>query len=204
MNMKENSMNCYHLINDRLLGNYEWSGKLDMLNIVIIGLSKDLPQFEKKYELHRLLGALLSDSISQNEKLNIIEKEYNISIENDIREEVYSMCNLGEGIEERAINQILHHYRGYITKRSLRLMKDEYGNQSMVVDEVLRGRMETRLITKILSFEIEWHCPISLFLENWIIAVEYISIRKEPAELTAMTYPLKIASDSVNDPRSNL
>lgn len=41
--------------------------------------------------------------------------------------------------DTEAINQILHHYRGYITKRSLRLMKDEYGNQSMVVDEVLRG-----------------------------------------------------------------
>ena len=54
-----------------------------------------------------------------------------------------------------AINQIIRHYRGYTTKRSLRLMKDEYGNQSMVVDEVLRGRMETRLITKILSFEIK-------------------------------------------------
>lgn len=54
--------------------------------------------------------------------------------------------------DTEAINQ---HYRGYITKRSLRLMKDEYGNQSMVVDEVLRGRMETRLITKILSFEIK-------------------------------------------------
>ena len=52
--------------------------------------------------------------------------------------------------DTEAINQILHHYRGYI-----RLMKDEYGNQSMVVDEVLRGRMETRLITKILSFEIK-------------------------------------------------
>ena len=49
-----------------------------------------------------------------------------------------------------AINQIIRHYRGYMTKRSLRLMKDEYGNQSMVVDEVLRGRMETRL-----SFEIK-------------------------------------------------
>ena len=45
--------------------------------------------------------------------------------------------------DTEAINQILHHYRGYITKRSLRLMKDEY------------GRMETRLITKILSFEIK-------------------------------------------------
>ena len=54
-----------------------------------------------------------------------------------------------------AINQIIRHYRGYMTKRSLRLMKDEYGNQSMVVDEVLRGRMETRLITMILSFEIK-------------------------------------------------
>ena len=53
-----------------------------------------------------------------------------------------------------AINQIIRHYRGYMTKRSLRLMKDEYGNQS-IVDEVLRGRMETRLITKILSFEIK-------------------------------------------------
>ena len=54
-----------------------------------------------------------------------------------------------------AINHILKHYKGYIAKRSLRLMKDEYGHQSMVVDEVLRGRMETRLITKILAFEIK-------------------------------------------------
>jgi hypothetical protein len=52
-----------------------------------------------------------------------------------------------------AINHILKHYKGYIAKRSLRLVKDEYGHQSMVVDEVLRGRMETRLITKILAFE---------------------------------------------------
>lgn len=130
MNMKENSMNCYHLISDRLLGNYEWSGKLDMLNIVIIGLSKDLPQFEKKYELHRLLGALLSDSISQNEKLNIIEKEYNISIENDIREEVYSMCNLGEGIEERAIIKntvkiIINMYNNNFTLEQIALATDK-------------------------------------------------------------------------------
>lgn len=54
-----------------------------------------------------------------------------------------------------AIQKRLTRFYRYIAKRSLRLMKDEYGNQSMVVDEVLRGRMETRLITKILSFEIE-------------------------------------------------
>ena len=53
------------------------------------------------------------------------------------------------------INQIVKHYSGYIAKRSLRTMKDEYGNQHMVVDENLRHRIETRLITKILSFEIK-------------------------------------------------
>lgn len=53
------------------------------------------------------------------------------------------------------INRIVKHYSGYIAKHSLRSMKDEYGNQHMVVDENLRHRIETRLITKILSFEIK-------------------------------------------------
>lgn len=56
--------------------------------------------------------------------------------------------------DTEAINQIVKHYSGFIAKRSLRPMKDEYGNQHMVVDETLRRRMETRLIAKILSFEI--------------------------------------------------
>lgn len=56
--------------------------------------------------------------------------------------------------DTEAINQIVKHYSGLIAKRSLRPMKDEYGNQHMVVDETLRRRMETRLIAKILSFEI--------------------------------------------------
>jgi len=54
-----------------------------------------------------------------------------------------------------AVNQIVKHYGGYIAKRSLRPMTDEYGNQHIVVDETLRRRIETRLITKILSFEIK-------------------------------------------------
>ncbi|GIN59557.1 hypothetical protein J8TS2_38760 [Lederbergia ruris] len=57
--------------------------------------------------------------------------------------------------DTEAINYIVKHYRGYLSKRSLRLMKDEYGNSHMIVDETLRGRLETRLITKILAFEIK-------------------------------------------------
>ncbi|WP_077609596.1 helix-turn-helix domain-containing protein [Clostridium sp. Marseille-P2415] len=67
----------------------------------------------------------------------------------------YSVIAAATDGDTEAINQIVKHYRGYIAKRSLRPMKDEYGNQHMVVDETLRSRMETRLITKILSFEIK-------------------------------------------------
>lgn len=56
-----------------------------------------------------------------------------------------------------AVNQIVRHYSGFIASRSMRPMKDEYGNTHMVVDETLRRRMETRLIAKILSFEIREH-----------------------------------------------
>lgn len=51
--------------------------------------------------------------------------------------------------------RLLNINRGYTSKRSLRRMTDEYGNSHMVIDETLRGRMETKLISKILSFEIK-------------------------------------------------
>lgn len=56
-----------------------------MLNIVLIGLAKKLPRQDEKHELHRLLGALLSKSLTQSGKLNIIEKEYDIPLEEDLR-----------------------------------------------------------------------------------------------------------------------
>jgi predicted nucleotidyltransferase len=51
-------------------------------------------------ELHRLLGALLSKSITQTEKLNIIGNEYDIPLEDEFRKELGSMCNLSQGIVE--------------------------------------------------------------------------------------------------------
>ena len=75
-----------------------WEGKQNMLNIVLIGLAKELPKQDDKYELHRLLGALLSQKLTPNEKLNIIEKEYNIPLEENIRRDVSVMCNLSQGI----------------------------------------------------------------------------------------------------------
>jgi hypothetical protein len=67
---------------------------------VLLGLSNELPEHDEKYELHRLLGALLSKSVTQAEKLNIIGNEYDIPLEDEFRKELGSMCNLSQGIVE--------------------------------------------------------------------------------------------------------
>jgi hypothetical protein len=74
---------------------------MDLLNIVLIDLSEELPEHDEKYELHRLLVALLSMDLSADEKLAIIEKEYHIPIEDNIRKDVSVMCNLSQGILEK-------------------------------------------------------------------------------------------------------
>ena len=52
-----------------------------------------------------------------------------------------------------AINAVLKHYEGYIITLSTRKMYDEGGRLHFCVDETLRRRLETKLITKILAFE---------------------------------------------------
>ena len=53
-----------------------------------------------------------------------------------------------------AINMVLKHYEGYIAKLATRKFIDEYGQVHYCVDETLRRRLETKLITKILEFKV--------------------------------------------------
>ena len=103
MNMSENSMNHIHLTNDTIIGNQVWKGNEDLVNIVMIGLAKEISPKEEKHELHRLLGALLSETLNEEEKLDILKNEYHIPMKKSIKEDVKVMCNLSEGIEERGI-----------------------------------------------------------------------------------------------------
>ena len=49
---------------------------------------------------------------------------------------------------------VLKHYEGYIAALATRRLYDEYGNSDYCVDENLRRRLETKLITRILAFEV--------------------------------------------------
>ena len=107
MNMSQNCMNYIHFTQESVVGTYQWKGDIDLANIVLIGLAEDLPEKEEKYELHRLLGALLSAKLDVNTKLNIIGNEFDIPLESNIRKDVNDMCNLSQGIEDKAIAKIV-------------------------------------------------------------------------------------------------
>ena len=107
MGMDESSMAYVHLAKDDLLGSYPWKGRLDLLNIVLIGISNELPEHDEKYELHRLLSTLLSMELTVDEKLGIMETEYSIHADEKIREDVSAMCNLSQGIKDNTLVDVI-------------------------------------------------------------------------------------------------
>lgn len=102
MNMDNNVMSHIHLIKEEMLNSYDWKGNMELLNIILLGISKKLPIHDTRYELNRLIGTLLSNNLKEKEKLDILMQEYNIPVNSELREDVNYMCNLGEGIAERA------------------------------------------------------------------------------------------------------
>ena len=129
VNMDENSMDYVHLTDDKLLGSYPWKGGIGLLNIVLIGIANELPEHDDKYELHRLLSAVLSTELSIDEKLGIMEKEYSIPVDDRIREDVSAMCNLSQGIRENATENaiasviITMHEKGYTSEQIAEIVK---------------------------------------------------------------------------------
>ena len=67
----------------------------------------------------------------------------------------YSMIEAAASGNVDAINAVLAHYSRYICALSTRTLYDENGVQHLCVDEEMRRRLETKLITKILDFKVD-------------------------------------------------
>lgn len=100
MNMSEDSFNHYHMTNDVIMGRQTWKGNKDMFNVILIDLAKELPMQDESHYLHRLLETLLSQNLSANEKIEILEADYEL-LRNDVGKDVIAVSNLAEGILEK-------------------------------------------------------------------------------------------------------
>jgi hypothetical protein len=65
----------------------------------------------------------------------------------------YPVIMAASGGDVDAINVILKHFGGYITILAAKRLYGENGEPHLYVDEGLRRRLETKLITKILTFD---------------------------------------------------
>ena len=65
----------------------------------------------------------------------------------------YPVIVLAASGDVDAINAVLRHYESYINVLATRQLYDEDGTPHLCIDESLRRRLETKLITAILSFD---------------------------------------------------
>ena len=94
-----------HLTNEKLMGKTAIEKAGDLIHIILLGLAKNLPPYTEENKLHRLLGALFANELTADEKISIIESEYNIEAKNELRKDVRKVSGLGESLVESAAEE---------------------------------------------------------------------------------------------------
>ena len=67
----------------------------------------------------------------------------------------FQVIEAASGGDVDAINRVLKHYESYIIVLATRRLYDDNGNYHLVVDHEMRRTLETKLIVKILQFDLD-------------------------------------------------
>ena len=70
----------------------------DLLTVVMIYTAKDFMNLQD--DVIKRLSVLLSRNLDAQERMNILEKDFNIAMTEEVKQEVDEMCNLSKGIRE--------------------------------------------------------------------------------------------------------
>jgi predicted transposase/invertase (TIGR01784 family) len=99
---RENTITRYRITEDNLIGhNQEKQSNYDLMTVIMLYLgSHDTPHYDG---ILKLLEVLLSNETQAEEKKKILSEDFNIAMTEEFESEVYGMCNLSKGVEERGI-----------------------------------------------------------------------------------------------------
>ena len=97
---RSDAINVYQIQENSQHGSYaEAHDNYDLMRIVVVRLGA---KGEKSNNpMIRLLGKLFSQTMSKEEKIEMLPKEFNIAVTETISQEVTTMCNLSAGIYDR-------------------------------------------------------------------------------------------------------
>lgn len=101
---RENSITRYVITEENLIGTVkEAKANYDLMTAIMICLGK--PEDEEYAGILKLLNVLLSAEASKEEKFQVLEKEFEIEMTQELEREVSLMCNLSKGVEEKGIQK---------------------------------------------------------------------------------------------------
>ena len=94
-----NSINIYSVKEDSFIGEHtEPVNNYDLLTVVMIYTAKDFMNLQD--DVIKMLSVLLSRNLDAQERMNILERNFNIAMTEEVKQEVDEMCNLSKGIRE--------------------------------------------------------------------------------------------------------
>ena len=103
-NLDQDCMNILHME----IGNHEWKGDPQLMNVILIGLRKETADTEYTSTgnaLHDLLKIVFSNYLTSEERIDLLEKREDFSADTNLRKELDYMCNLSYGISELAMEK---------------------------------------------------------------------------------------------------
>lgn len=152
-NLEENCMNYLHLTNTSLFGTHEWLGDLELMNIFLVGLDKNLSEEAIKTtdsNLHYMLGTIFSNDLSPKDKVRLLSEREDMPAGTHIRKELDTMCNLSYGIEEQGIEKGIEKGRMDLIKNMLskHMPVEDIIKYSGATEEEIRKAEEQLCISK--------------------------------------------------------
>lgn len=98
---KRYTITKYEITEKNIIGNvHERKAVYDLLTVVIIRLGK--PEDIKQKNILRLLNILFAQEYSANEKKQRLQEDFEIPMAETIEGRIDEMCNLGQGLADRA------------------------------------------------------------------------------------------------------
>lgn len=135
----------YHLTKKDVYGRAVAGGNYDYLSISFIRLNVGKDK-KSKDQLIRMLDTIFSDKMDAEQKKRILETEHQMIMTRELEGEIGSMCNVSEGLWERAMNEGM--LKGISQGISEGISQGEEKNRAEVIKNMLSLGLPLEIIAK--------------------------------------------------------
>ena len=132
----QNTLTSFHMMEEQLVGQAKYDKmNYDMMSMIMIGLGQ--PD-KRQDDIIHLLSVLLSTEMDPDEKKQILEREYDIPMTVEMKEEAETMCGIGHAIARKNLEQGLE--KGRLEGKLEGMQKGmEQGRRQMLLNFLSSG-----------------------------------------------------------------